>query len=88
LSAATITRLTATWRDEARAFTKRDLSGVDYVYVWADGVHVGVRLEEDRLCLLVLIGVRADGTKECRARRNAMSSIARSAFPVRDSCRT
>ena len=64
LSAATITRLTAAWQDEAKAFGDRDLSGVDYVYVWADGVHVGVRLEEERLCLLVLIGVRADGTKE------------------------
>jgi len=64
LSAATITRLTTQWQDEAKAFGDRDLSGVDYVYVWADGVHVGVRLEEERLCLLVLIGVRADGTKE------------------------
>jgi transposase-like protein len=64
LSAATITRLTAQWQDEARAFNDRDLSGVDYVYVWADGIHVGVRLDEERLCLLVLIGVRADGTKE------------------------
>ena len=37
---------------------------MDYVYVWADGIHVNVRLEEERLCLLVLVGVRADGTKE------------------------
>ena len=64
LSAATITRLTAQWQGEAKAFGDRDLSGVDYVYVWTDGIHVGVRLEEERLCLLVLIGVRADGTKE------------------------
>ena len=64
LSAATITRLTAQWQGEAKAFGDRDLSAVDYVYVWADGVHVGVHLEEERLCLLVLIGVRADGTKE------------------------
>jgi putative transposase len=64
LSAATITRLTEQWQDEARAFAGRDLSGVDYVYVWADGVHVNVRLDEERLCLLVLVGVRADGTKE------------------------
>jgi hypothetical protein len=40
------------------------LSGVDYVYLWADGIHVNVRLEEHKLCLLVLIGVRADGRKE------------------------
>jgi transposase-like protein len=64
LSAPTITRLTTQWQDEARAFGDRDLSGVDYVYVRADGVHVNVRLEEDKLCLLVLIGVLADGTKE------------------------
>ena len=64
LSAASITRLTVQWQDEAKAFNDRDLSGVDYVYVWADGVHVGVRLDEERLCLLVLIGVRADGTKQ------------------------
>jgi transposase-like protein len=64
LSAAVVTRLTAQWQDEARAFGDRDLSGVDYVYVWADGVHLGVRLDEAKLCLLVMIGVRADGSKE------------------------
>jgi transposase-like protein len=64
LSAATITRLTVQWQEEAKAFGARDLRGVDYVYVWADGVHVNVRLDEERLCLLVLIGVRTDGTKE------------------------
>jgi transposase-like protein len=37
---------------------------VDYVYLWADGIHVNIRLEEHTLCLLVLIGVRADGRKE------------------------
>jgi hypothetical protein len=46
------------------AFAERDLSNVDYVYLWADGIHVNVRLEEDKLCLLVMIGVRADGRKE------------------------
>jgi transposase-like protein len=64
LSAATITRLTVQWQDEARAFAARDLSTVDYVYLWADGIHVGIRLDEEKLCLLVLIGVRVDGTKE------------------------
>jgi hypothetical protein len=34
------------------------------VYVWGDGVHCHVRLEDDRLCTLVMIGVRPDGTKE------------------------
>ncbi|MGQ0468161.1 MAG: IS256 family transposase [Sporichthyaceae bacterium] len=64
LSAATITRLTEDWQREQREFAARDLSGVDYVYLWADGIHVNVRLEEHRLCLLVLVGVRADGRKE------------------------
>src|SRR4051794_11081834 len=64
LSASVITKLTVQWQDEAKAFAGRDLSGVDYVYVWADGIHVNVRLESERLCLLVLVGVRADGTKE------------------------
>ena len=64
LSASTVTRLTETWKAEARAFGERDLSGVDFVYLWADGIHVNVRLEETKLCLLVLIGVRADGRKE------------------------
>ncbi|MCK9928899.1 IS256 family transposase, partial [Frankia sp. Mgl5] len=64
LSAATITRLTKTWQDDCQAFSDRDLSSVDYVYVWADGVHVNIRLDEEKLCLLVLIGVRADGRKE------------------------
>lgn len=64
LSAATITRLTKDWQDEAAAFNKRSLSETDYVYVWVDGIHLKVRLEQDKVCLLVMIGVRADGTKE------------------------
>ena len=64
LSAAVVTRLTETWKAEQRAFAARDLSGVDYVYLWADGIHVNIRLEEHKLCLLVMIGVRADGRKE------------------------
>jgi len=64
LSSSVITKLTETWKAEAAAFMARDLSGVDYVYVWADGIHVNIRLGEDKLCLLVMIGVRADGRKE------------------------
>ncbi len=64
LSASVITRLTIQWQAEARAFAERDLSHRDYVYVWADGVHFNVRLEEERLCALVIVGVRGDGTKE------------------------
>ncbi len=64
LSAASITRLTTGWQDEARVFAQRDLSGTDYVYLWVDGIHTKVRLEQEKLCLLVMIGVRADGRKE------------------------
>ena len=64
LSASAITRLTVQWQDEARAFAERDLSEVDYVYLWVDGIHLKVRLDQEKLCLLVMIGVRADGRKE------------------------
>jgi putative transposase len=65
LSPANISRLLDVWEEGYEAFRTRDLSRVDYVYVWADGVHVNVRLgDQDRLCLLVLIGARPDGTKE------------------------
>ena len=64
LSGPVITKLTETWKAEQRSFAGRDLSGVDYVYLWADGIHVNIRLEEHQLCLLVMIGVRADGRKE------------------------
>src|SRR5690625_737453 len=64
LSPATITRLTTQWQGEARAFNDRSLAETDFVYVWVDGIHLKVRLEQDKVCLLVMIGVRADGTKE------------------------
>jgi transposase-like protein len=64
LSAPVISKLTETWKTEQRTFSARDLSGVDYVYLWVDGIHVNIRLEEHKLCLLVMIGVRADGRKE------------------------
>jgi putative transposase len=64
LSAASITRLTAQWQDEAKAFQERDLSGTDFVYLWVDGIHLKVRLDQEKLCLLVMIGVRADDRKE------------------------
>jgi putative transposase len=64
LSAAAITRLVATWQAEYESFCRRDLSAVDYVYIWADGLHFRVRLGQAHLCCLVIVGVRADGTKE------------------------
>lgn len=64
LSASVVTRLTKTWQAEHREFQNRSLADRDYVYCWADGVHFKIRLEEDRLCCLVVVGVRLDGTKE------------------------
>jgi transposase-like protein len=64
LSPATVTRLTQQWQADHTAFMDRDLAEVNYVYVWADGIHLNVRLEEAKACVLVLIGVRADGSKE------------------------
>ena len=64
LSAAVITRLVTAWQADHEAFGRRDLTDRDYVYSWADGVHFRVRLEQARLCCLVIVGVRVDGTKE------------------------
>lgn len=64
LSAATVTRLTAQWQDDANAFAKRSLAESDYVYCWVDGIGLKVRLEAEKVCLLVMIGVRVDGRKE------------------------
>jgi putative transposase len=64
LSANTITRLKAGWEEEYGAWSKRSLKGKHYVYVWADGVHFNVRLEDGRQCILVLMGATADGQKE------------------------
>jgi putative transposase len=64
LSSSAILRLTKAWTAEYEAFRRRDLSDRDYVYLWADGVHFTIRLEEERLCTLVVVGVRPDGTKE------------------------
>jgi transposase-like protein len=64
LSATTITRLKAAWETEYESWSKRSLEGKHYVYVWADGVHFNIRLEEGRQCILVLMGATAEGKKE------------------------
>jgi putative transposase len=64
LSASVVTRLTKSWQEERERFADRSLADVDFVYCWADGVHFNVRLAEERLCCLVIVGVRVDGTKE------------------------
>jgi len=68
LSPSTISRLCKDWEAEHERFTQRSLRFHRYAYLFCDGVHVSVRLgEDDRLCLLVVIGVREDGTKELLA---------------------
>jgi putative transposase len=64
LSATTVTRLKGVWEKEFQEWNQRSLEGKQYVYVWADGVHFNIRLEEDRQCILVLMGATADGKKE------------------------
>jgi transposase-like protein len=64
LSASTVTRLKAGWEAEQADWSRRSLEGKQYVYVWADGVHFNIRLEEDRQCILVLMGATAEGRKE------------------------
>jgi transposase-like protein len=63
-SATTITRLLSVWQEEYKAWRKRSLVAKEYVYVWADGVYFNIRLEEDRLACLVIVGVLPDGRKE------------------------
>ena len=87
LSATTITRLTAQWQDEAKTFQDRDLSGIDYVYLWVDGIHLKVRLEQEKLCLLLMIGVRSDGRKELVALADGYRESTESWADLLRSCR-
>jgi putative transposase len=67
LSANVVVRLKEQWSQDHEEWSKRDLSSKQYVYVWADGIHVNVRLEDDanrKQCILVLMGATADGKKE------------------------
>lgn len=88
LSPATVTRLTAQWQADHKAFGERDLTGSDYVYVWADGLHLRIRLAEAKSCVLVVMGVRADGTKELIAMADGYRESAESwADLLRDAAR-
>ena len=65
LSPAVVSRLKLQWADDWRGWNKRDLSAERYVYWWVDGVYTGLRADEtDKQCLLVIIGVKDDGSKE------------------------
>ncbi|MFE9446580.1 IS256 family transposase [Streptomyces sp. NPDC006602] len=87
LSPATVTRLTQQWQADHQAFGERDLSGSDYVYAWADGIHLRIRLQEAKSCVLVLMGVRADGTKELIAMSDGYRESANSWADVLRDCR-
>lgn len=67
LSANTIQRLKDGWAKEYADWNGRDLTGKRYVYMWVDGIYFNVRLEEDRACILVVMGAMADGKKELLA---------------------
>jgi transposase-like protein len=64
LSPTAIIRLKDGWIDEHQAWQKRDLSAKRYVYVWADGIYLQARLEDEKQCILVLIGATPEGRKE------------------------
>jgi transposase-like protein len=64
LSASTISRLKEAWVDEHNRWKRRDLSARRYVYVWADGIYLQARLEDEKQCILVLIGATPEGKKE------------------------
>ena len=64
LSASTISRLKEMWSDEHERWRKRDLSARRYVYVWADGIYLQARLDDEKQCILVLIGATPEGRKE------------------------
>jgi len=64
LSASTISRLKEMWSDEHDRWRKRDLSARRYVYVWADGIYLQARLDDEKQCILVLIGATPEGRKE------------------------
>jgi transposase-like protein len=78
LSAATVRRLVADWQEEAERWQRRDLGTRRYVYLWADGVYFTPRLEQERQCVLVLIGADADGRKELLALEDGYRESAQS----------
>ena len=64
LSASAVGRLKDGWQDDHAAWQRRDLSAKRYVYVWADGIHLQARLEDEKQCILVIIGATPEGKKE------------------------
>jgi putative transposase len=67
LSSTTIVRLKQVWEDDFKDWNRRDLSNKRYAYIWVDGIHFNIRLDEQRQCILVVMGATADGKKELLA---------------------
>ena len=67
LSASTIVRLKQAWETDFKEWNRRDLSEERFAYIWADGIHFNIRLEEHRQCILVVMGATADGHKKLLA---------------------
>ena len=67
LSATTVVRLKQVWREEYESWSKRSLEGQRFVYIWADGIYSNIRLDDERQCLLVVMGALADGRKQLLA---------------------
>ena len=86
LSASTIGRLKEVWQDEHAQWQKRDLSAKRYVYVWADGIYLEARLEDEKQCILVLIGATPEGKRTRRLHgwsQGKCPRLAQSAAPAR-----
>ena len=64
LSASTVVRLKACWEQDYATWSKRSLADQRYVYLWVDGIHFHIRLEEEKQCILVVMGATAEGKKE------------------------
>ena len=78
LSASTVVRLKDVWQREHEAWSKRSLAGKRYVYFWADGIYFNIRLEEDRQCILVVMGATPEGKKELVGFTDGMRESAQS----------
>lgn len=78
LSASTVARLKQQWRAEYEQWRHRRLSDDEWVYIWVDGMHSGIRADTQRLCALVVIGVNADGDKQLLAMEDGMREATQS----------
>lgn len=67
LSASTVSRLKDAWQDEYEQWRTQTLSSNQYAYIWADGVYFNARIEDDRSCILVIVGAKFNGEKELLA---------------------